>query len=73
MFAHEPMSQNYSLKYTSYHGILKSIGIHLLKHLVLWQIIPKKKKWCLITNCKNLRVDIASQHHIWEGNYYAEV
>ena len=44
MFAHEPMSQNYSLKYTSYHGILKSIGIHLLKHLVLWQIIPKKKK-----------------------------
>ena len=70
MLAHKPMSQNYSLKYTSYHGILKSIGIHLLK-----QSFDKlyQKKRCLITNCKNLRVDIASQHHIREGNYYAEV
>ena len=33
----------------------------------------KKKKKDEKTNCKNLRVDIASQHHIREGNYCAEV
>ena len=40
---------------------------------LLTNYTKKKKKRCLITNCKNLRVDIASQHHIREGNYCAEV
>lgn len=69
------MHQNCSLKYTTYNVIL----LKILKYLVTEtlssyeKLYKIKKKRCLIVNCKNLRVDNASEHHLYEGSYYAEL